>query len=302
MREHNDDPFPVGCRVTEEHPKWGDGAPMLCGEEVWFRASEYTDDPNDSDSWWAAHIIMIHPDEITVGWVDEHGEEGTFEAHRSDLHRVRPLSAHLTRIDSEPDPADPESSAVAKAAPEGSDPGPTTGQALLGEPTSPLRGSSQHTTAPAPESSPDGEENERMVWFKRGRKSAEAQVAALTARLAAWPKVPDGQEVLVVPEWVSDEVAEWAGCNQLEAALADAGSAAVARRPKPEPRVERVDALYAIRERIELTHPEGEFLAVGVELREDGDLVAIEHQEPWGKAQPIADDGTVEVLAEDGES
>jgi len=72
-----------------------------------------------------------------------------------------------------------------------------------------------------------------------------------------------------------------------------------APRAVPEPETERVDALKVLRDRsyrIELTHPEGEFLAVGVELREDGDLVAIEQQEPWGKAQPVAPDGTVEVL------
>ena len=69
-----------------------------------------------------------------------------------------------------------------------------------------------------------------------------------------------------------------------------------APRAVPVPETERVNVLDAIRNRVELTHPEGEFLAVGVELREDGDLVAIEQQEPWGKAQPVAPDGTVEVL------
>lgn len=69
----------------------------------------------------------------------------------------------------------------------------------------------------------------------------------------------------------------------------------------PAPETERVNVLDAIRNRIELTHPEGEFLAVGVELREDGDLVAIEQQEPLGKAQPVAPDGTVEVLRRDGD-
>ena len=73
-----------------------------------------------------------------------------------------------------------------------------------------------------------------------------------------------------------------------------------APRAVPEPETERVPVLDAIRDRIELTHPEGEFLAVGVELREDGDLVAIEQQEPWGKAQPVAPDGTVEVLRDGG--
>ena len=40
--------------------------------------------------------------------------------------------------------------------------------------------------------------------------------------------------------------------------------------------------------------------STGAEVREDGDLVAIEQQEPWGKAQPVAPDGTVEVLRDGG--
>lgn len=65
------------------------------------------------------------------------------------------------------------------------------------------------------------------------------------------------------------------------------------------PETERVNALDAIRDRIELTHPEGEFLAVGVQLI-GGDLVAFELEEPWGKTQLVAPDGTVEVLKDGG--
>ena len=120
--------------------------------------------------------------------------------------------------------------------------------------------------APTPESSPDGEGEEvevdplpsdpadRLRWIagsgyieapaicnmvRRWADEAAAERDALAAKLAALPEMPDGYEVLVVEPWVSDEVAEWAGCNQLEAALAEAGSDAVARRPKPEPRTER---------------------------------------------------------------
>ena len=88
----------------------------------------------------------------------------------------------------------------------------------------------------------------------------------------------------------------WVNNDQMVAHLDTVWVEVRAPRTVPVPETERVNVLDAIRNRIELTHPEGEFLAVGVELREDGDLVAIEQQEPWGKAQPVAPDGTVEVL------
>ena len=88
----------------------------------------------------------------------------------------------------------------------------------------------------------------------------------------------------------------WVNNDQMVAHLDTVWVEVRAPVPVPEPETERVNVLDAIWNRIELTHPEGEFLAVGVELREDGDLVAIEQQEPWGKAQPVAPDGTVEVL------
>jgi hypothetical protein len=94
---------------------------------------------------------------------------------------------------------------------------------------------------------------------------------------------------------------EWCGSyNETDEWSETAWVEVRAPRAVPEPETERVPVLDAIRDRIELTHPEGEFLAVGVELREDGDLVAIEQQEPWGKAQPVAPDGTVEVLRDGG--
>ena len=157
------------------------------------------------------------------------------------------------------------------------------------------------------------EELDAWLWYWGGAADGSSPVGsdplskvaaerdALAARLAAWPEVPDGHEVLVVPEWVSDEVAEWAGCNHLEGALADAGSAAVDRRPKPEPRVERVDALHAILNCLRVTNPDGPFSAVVAKWHE-GCLVVADDATEVSRCQFIAPDGTVEVLAEDGES
>lgn len=157
----------------------------------------------------------------------------------------------------------------------------------------------------------DGEPVEQWRWdaLRAELAAALAGFDAITAKLAAYPEVPDGCEVLVVPSKTVDWYAERATEDQPDPHspkrdLIDAARAAVARRPKPEPRTERVDWTDVVVNQRRLTlGPRVGGVRYGTDgclayTDCEGVLIANVHDPRIGW------DGsnTVEVLVEDGES
>ena len=116
---------------------------------------------------------------------------------------------------------------------------------------------------------------------------------------SALPTVPDGHEIVVLPSGVVDRVARnWPSESAgITGPIGDACREAVALRPKPAPKTERVRAMEAVEDRRKVVHPAGPFEAEAI-MWIEGEMAVCEY---GGPAAPIDPDGTIEVLV-DGES
>lgn len=116
---------------------------------------------------------------------------------------------------------------------------------------------------------------------------ALAERDELAARLAQVPEVPDGHELVVLPtKWAN----RWAADDGPYGALA---RAAIARRPKPEPRTERVPWWEAVGRQGAGGHLIAQVERTAPRLGRRG-ATTITLNNGWNL--PIAPDGTVEVL------
>lgn len=61
-----------------DHPRWADGAPILCGDDV-----------DHADHGWTGMVIQVGFDEVVVSWDLGHGEGTDGEEYSpDDLRRI----------------------------------------------------------------------------------------------------------------------------------------------------------------------------------------------------------------------
>lgn len=123
---------------------------------------------------------------------------------------------------------------------------------------------------------------------------ARAAIHVLAPELRHDP--PKGCDWVALPTEYVDQVVAMPEAWSLT--LADACRATVARRPKPEPRTERVPCWEAVRDGREVIGASSPFTAHYI--WRSGPDRAFCGERTMDKAVLIAPDGTVEVLAEDG--
>lgn len=129
----------------------------------------------------------------------------------------------------------------------------------------------------------------RQVYEDR----AEALLAALVHHGVP---APEGCEAV----WLPTEVVDRYGNRDYEGPIAHACREAQARRPKPEPRTERVPAIDALGRKVVSYKGSARPTFVGDRITRRADGQPCIRSAGGGTWQLVAPDGKVEVLAEDG--
>lgn len=329
-----DDPFPVGCRVKHRQASdvpgsvigragskarvgWDDGA------SAWFSTDHLTHidpepDPADPDTWplaetWedcARHVeaggVVMCGRVGDPGWDVDHADRYTHLSRDDAPGRGGYLPRRLVPIPAPESSPDGEGQVARRSRSEITDD--------FDEGTRTIREWVRHGSVAGPQLC---EELDAWLWYWGGAADGSSPVGsdpltkvtaerdALAARLAAWPEVPDGHEVVVVPS----EVVDFYGSGNADIdgpwdnqarRVVDACRAAVDRRTKPEPRVERVPLWEAVGR----TLPDGGVITgwwFDDELEASGVRFRVDDASLDGSTM-CEGATTVEVLAEDGES